>query len=76
MVGLTEYIKSDVTVALVSLLKLNYYPLAILSELNQMQKLSIFKKDQCLRLLDTLVDFMQQKENTELSQKIVDKMIE
>lgn len=76
MVGLPEYIKSDVTVALVSLLKLNYYPLAILSELNQMQKLSIFKKDQCLRLLDTLVDFMQQKENTELSQKIVDKMIE
>lgn len=58
MVHLPEYLKSDITIPLVCMLKLNFYPQAIFNELNQMQKLSIFKKDQCLRVLDTLIDFL------------------
>lgn len=52
-----EYLNNDVTIALVSLLRLKYYPKAVLKELNLMQKFSIFKKDQCLRMLETLIDF-------------------
>jgi len=58
MVNLPEYLKSDVSVALVSLLRLNYYPHAIFNELNKMSKLVIFKKDQSLMIIDTLVENM------------------
>lgn len=58
MVNFPEYLKADITIPIVCLLKLRYFPQAIFTELNQMQKLSIFKKDQCLRVLDTLLDFL------------------
>jgi hypothetical protein len=45
MINLPEYLKSDLSIALTSLLRLNYYPHAIFTELNQMSKLVIFKKD-------------------------------
>ena len=56
------------------MLKLNFYPQAIFNELNQMQKLSIFKKDQCLRVLDTLIDFLAGQRNDELSNQVIEKM--
>lgn len=76
MINLPEYLKSDISIALSSLLRLNYYPHAIFTELNQMSKLAIFKKDSSLRLLDTLVDYMQTRENSELSSQIVEKMLD
>jgi hypothetical protein len=75
MVHLPEYLKSDITIPLVCMLKLNFYPQAIFNELNQMQKLSIFKKDQCLRVLDTLIDFLAGQGNDELSNQVIEKMI-
>jgi len=77
MVNLPEYLKNDVSVALTSLLRLNYYPYAIFTELNQMSKLVIFKKDQSLMLLDTLVENMlSSNQNLELSSQIVEKMLD
>lgn len=56
MRSLPEYLRADVSVALVSLLKLDYYPTKIVAELNQMFRLSIFNKDQLIALIGALVD--------------------
>ena len=45
---LPDYLRVDISIALVSLLKLGYYPGTIFGELNQMSRLSIFNKDQAI----------------------------
>lgn len=52
-----EYLSADISTALVCMLRLNYYPADVLEQLNMMARLTILNKDQCLRLLDTLMDF-------------------
>jgi len=45
MYTLPDYLKADISVAVVSFFKLDYNPIKIINELNQMFKLSIFNKD-------------------------------
>jgi hypothetical protein len=36
---------------------MGYYPETLINELNQIKKLSMFKSDQCLRMLDNLLSY-------------------
>ena len=55
---LSNFMQSDISIPIVSLFKLNYEPTRLLEELNQMEKLSFIKKDQCLRTASALVDYL------------------
>jgi len=54
---LPQFLKADISIPLASLFKLKYGATEVIKELNKMSMLSIFKKEQCLRLLDTLTDY-------------------
>lgn len=59
------------------MLKLDYWPERLLYELNQMKKLSMFKQDHCLRMLDGLLDTQKRKDAPvpRLDHSLLDKLL-
>merc|ERR1712166_1291417 len=62
-----EFINGDISQSLAPLMMLDHKPVRIIAQLNEMNKLSIFKIDQCLRILRTMMLFPGQ-DNTTTSQ--------
>lgn len=56
MEDLPKYLSLDLANIIGSFLKLKYIPRSIITELNQMQSLSIFNKYSCLIILENLVN--------------------
>ena len=52
-----EYLEHYITIPITSMLRMGYYPETLINELNQIKKLSMFKSDQCLRMLDNLLSY-------------------
>ena len=50
------YLNQDISVITASLIKLGYTPKLILEAINKMSQMSTFSKDQCVRMLEALVD--------------------
>ncbi len=74
--NLPEYLKTDVSVILVSLMRLGYYPSSVFGELNLMSKFTIFNKDQCLRILDCILENkITFKEHDVLTAQIIEKFV-
>jgi len=59
------------------MLKLDYWPERLLNELNQMNKLSMFKQDHCLRMLDGLLETQRRKDAPvpKLDHSLLDKLL-
>ena len=55
MADMPSYIKADLSAPIASMIQLGLRPDKIISELCSMNKLSIFKKEQCLNLLEAIV---------------------
>ena len=49
------FLASDISIVILSLLKLDYFPNQVLKVLNMMSSLQTFKKDQAIRIFDVLV---------------------
>lgn len=72
-----EFLNNDIANALVCLMRLKYYPATVLESLNEMQKMTIVKKDDTLRLLDTLVRFEGRQEQYDaMNSELVDKLLD
>jgi hypothetical protein len=54
MGDLPNYMKMDISAPINCMIQLGYRPDKIIGELNSMNKLSIFKKEQCLNLLESI----------------------
>jgi len=61
-----EFLKTDMSTILVSLMRLNYFPASIFEQLNLMSSLSTFNKEDCLRMLDTMFRFQYDDTNPDL----------
>lgn len=70
-----EFLKIDVSTLLVSLMRLGYYPKTIFEQLNMMATLSVFNKDDCLRLLDTIFRHHIYSEDKALNDELVEKLV-
>jgi len=51
----------DITIPVVAMPRLGYFPKFVMDELDLMKKLSTFKKDHCIRMLDGLLSFDSEK---------------
>ena len=59
LANISDYMSNnDLTNALDALLKMGYEPNMLMIELDKMNKLSVFSKDNCLRLLDSIAKFI------------------
>ena len=64
---------NDLTNAIDALLKMGYEPNMIIIELDKMNKLSVFSKDNCLRLLDSLAKFILGGDKAKKSDEVKDE---
>ena len=62
----------DITIPITSMLRMGYYPETLINELNQIKKLSMFKSDPCLRMLDNLLSY---KGEEQVPAEIIDKLL-
>lgn len=73
------YIERDISVVISSLMKLEHTPKDLLKKLNKMNKMSTFNKDQCVRMLEALVenvDAPSTVENDALKMELFDKFFD
>ena len=64
---------NDLTNSIDALLKMGYEPNMIIIELDKMNKLSVFSKDNCLRLLDSLAKFILGGDKAKVSDEAKDE---
>ena len=70
-----EYHKTDLAAILVCLVRLNYYPVKVLRQINLQQTLANFNKEDCLRILDTLTRHAENHtEHKELNDELLEKL--
>ena len=56
MTEFEHYIAQDISVIIASMMRMQYTPMLLLEKVNKMTKMSTFNKDQCVRMLEALVD--------------------
>jgi len=66
----------DITIPVVAMLRLGYFPKFVMDELDLMKKLSTFKKDHCIRMLDGLLSFDSEKLKKDYPESLIEKLLQ
>lgn len=70
------YLNHDISTIVLSMMRLDYSPTLLLQLINKMSKMGNFNKEQCVRMLEALVEKSNDEQNKKLKSQLYGKVFE